>query len=225
MNYKELIDSWYEVLSPFLNSEEMDKILHTIKERSTKVNIFPPQNDTFNAFKQCRYDGLRVVILGMDPYQTKGYAHGLAFSSLSNVTPHSLANIKKEVKRDYYMGLDFSCIMNNDLTNWCKQGVLLLNTALTVEEGKSGSHLELWHPFTEFVMNKLREYPKPLIFLLWGKDAQKYKPYITENKHTILETSHPSPFSVRRGFEGCGHFSQTNNILDLIRPGEKEIQW
>ena len=194
--------------------------------RKQKANIYPAQEDIFNAFKR-PFDDIRVVILGQDPYHTPGgIADGLAFSTRSKICPPSLRNILQEVEDDYYGGLNlFRKPGDYSLDSWAKQGVLLLNTALTVEEGVPGSHLHLWTHFTIEVMKILSAETTAVIFMLWGKKAQFYKAYIDDRYHYILEAAHPSPFSANSGFFGCAHFSEANKIIKGINGQEFMIEW
>ena len=223
------IDSvWLSKLKPFLDSSKMDEILSflTIRKNSGKL-ILPEQKDIFNAFKYTPFDKVKVVILGQDPYHTKGLADGLAFSSkASTICPPSLKNILKEVENDVYRGLSLERTSNYSLKNWAEQGVFLLNTALTVELEDAGSHTKIWTPFTSIVLQLLNSKEKPIIFLLWGKHANFYKAYIDQEKHYVLEAAHPSPLArgAVNSFIGCGHFSRTNLILEE-KLKEEPIEW
>lgn len=184
-------------------------------------NIFPNMNNIFNALKLTPYEDVKVVILGQDPYHGAGQAHGLSFSVQPGVRiPPSLLNMYKELQND------LGCYIPNNgyLVPWAKQGVLLLNTVLTVREGEANSHKnEGWENFTDRVISLLNEREKPIIFLLWGSNAKEKIKLITSSRHYILTTVHPSPLSANRGFMGCKHFSKTNEILKSL--GEKEIDW
>lgn len=208
---------WLEKLKSFLDSSKMNNILSflTIKKNAGK-RIFPAQQKMFNAFKYTPFNDVKVVILGQDPYPSLGLADGLAFSSnIPTVCPASLRNILKEVEEDIHNGLSLERTSTYSLETWAKQGVLLLNTALTVEANDAGSHVLLWNPFTVNVLNILNEQKEDLIFLLWGKQANFFKIYIDSNKHYILEAAHPSPLAMnaKNNFSGCKHFSKTNLIL------------
>ena len=183
--------------------------------------IFPENDALFNAFNQTNLDGLKVVILGQDPYHGKGQAHGLSFSVPNGVkTPPSLRNIFKELQSD----LNLPISTNGNLNTWAKQGVLLLNSTLTVREKQAGSHQNLgWEEFTDSIITKISTEKEGIIFLLWGAFAQKKSILIDEKKHHILTAAHPSPFSAYRGFLGCKHFSKTNKIL--IKNNQKPINW
>ena len=178
-----------------------------------KRDIFPPEDEIYAAFKLCSFDDLKVVILGQDPYPTTGHAHGLSFSVKEDVHkfPRSLNNIFKELSTDLKQSLP----NNGNLERWARQGVLLLNSVLTVEEGRPDSHKGLgWVKFTDAVIKKIAEEKRNVVFLLWGAKAQAKKPLIDESKHLILESVHPSPLSAYRGFFGCKHFSKTNKYLE-----------
>jgi uracil-DNA glycosylase len=183
--------------------------------------IYPAAEMVYNALQLTDFDRVRVVILGQDPYHGAGQAHGLAFSVPEGVnSPPSLRNIHKELHRDLGLTGDRS----NDLSHWAKQGVLLLNTVLTVEAGNAGSHRGWgWEDLTDSIIRVLSSRRENLIFLLWGNDAKKKIPLIDAGRHTVLTTSHPSGLSVYRGFSGCGHFSQVN--ATLIGLGQTPISW
>lgn len=189
-------------------------------EYKTKV-IYPDKYNIFNALKLTPYEEVKVVILGQDPYHGPGQAHGLSFSVQPGIqTPPSLQNMYKELRDD------LGCFIPNNgyLVPWAQQGVLLLNTVLTVEAGKANSHRKKgWENFTDEVIKKLNERDKPIVFLLWGNNAKEKMNLITNPNHFILTTVHPSPLSATRGFMGCKHFSKTNEILKAL--GEKEINW
>lgn len=178
-------------------------------DRLTKV-IYPKEADVFNAFKLTAFNDIKVVIIGQDPYHQPNQAHGLAFSSLDRKTPKSLGNIKKELLDD--LNVDIS--HTNDLTSWAKEGVLLLNTILTVEASKPLSHQDYgWENFTLNIFKEIAKIDKPLVFILWGNNARRYKKYISNKKHLVIESVHPSPLSAYRGFFGSKPFSKTNNYL------------
>lgn len=224
--FEKLMDKgWLEHLWPALSSSQMLETYQMLRKEKEKYHIYPAYEDTFNAFKYTPWDDVRVVILGQDPYHTPGMAHGLAFSTLSDSCPPSLRNILKEVENDVYDGFNIPRSVTHDLTSWAEQGVLLLNTALTVRLGWPGSHLTYWQYFTQYVLEELSKYKTGVVYLLWGAKAQEYKQFINQNTNHILETSHPSPFSARKGFLGCGHFSKTNEILEQINGKEGRITW
>ena len=219
---------WLSKLKPFLDSSKMDNILSflTIKKNAGRI-IYPAQKNMFNAFKYTPFDDVKVVILDQDPYPSLGLADGLAFSSnIPTVCPASLRNILKEVEEDVHNGLSLERTSTYSLKTWAKQGVLLLNTALTVEANDAGSHVLLWNDFTVNVLNILNKEKDNLIFLLWGKKANFFKLYIDSNKHYILESAHPSPLAggAKNNFSGCKHFSKTNLIL-TEKLQQEPIHW
>lgn len=195
-----------------------------IKERRTKVDVVPDSKSVFKAFHLCPYEETKIVILGQDPYPTPGHAHGLAFSSLGREIPDSLQNIFEELKSDLYSEYPNrdELFRSADLTRWAEQGVLLLNTILTTEAGERLAHKNVgWEFFTQKIIQYLgREYEKPLVFMLWGKEAGTYAQYI-DNKHLVLTAAHPSPLSAKKGFFGCKHFSQA--IEFLVEKGRLSI--
>ncbi len=212
---------WDKVLLPETEKEYFKNLMGFIDGEYASKTVYPPKEDIFNALKFTDYDDVRVVILGQDPYHEKGQAHGLAFSvNVGIPTPPSLVNMYKELNSD------LGCHIPNNgfLKKWAEQGVLLLNTVLTVEEGKANSHKKSgWTKFTDSVISALNEREKPVIFLLWGGNAKEKLKYITNPRHYVLSTVHPSPLSAYGGFFGCKHFSKTNKILCSI--GSPEIDW
>lgn len=188
------------------------KKLHefVINEYNTKT-IFPPKEKIFNALQTTPYDKVRVVIIGQDPYHGIGEAHGMCFSVNPGIKiPPSLMNIYKELNRD----LGCKIPNNGYLVKWARQGVLLLNSVLTVEKDKPASHQNKgWEIFTDRIIEELNKSQTPIVFLLWGSFAKQKARLITNKKHLILTSSHPSPFSVKYGFEGCSHFSKANKFL------------
>lgn len=181
-----------------------------INEYNTKT-IFPPKEKIFNALQTTPYDKVRVVIIGQDPYHGIGEAHGMCFSVNPGIKiPPSLMNIYKELNRD----LGCKIPNNGYLVKWANQGVLLLNSVLTVEKDKPASHQNKgWEIFTDRIIEELNKSQTPIVFLLWGNFAKQKARLITNKKHLILTSSHPSPFSVKYGFEGCSHFSKANKFL------------
>jgi uracil-DNA glycosylase len=191
-------------------------------ERSLGKTIFPKEKDIFTAFDFTAFDDVKVVILGQDPYHGSGQAHGLSFSVLPGVKiPPSLRNMYKELADD----IDGFVIPEHGyLESWAKQGVLLLNTVLTVEEGKAHSHAKLgWETFTDSIIEQINKNKENVIFLLWGAHAQKKGANIDDTRHSILKAPHPSPLSAHRGFFGCKHFSQVNELLKS--KNVSEINW
>ena len=184
--------------------------------------IFPKKEDVFNAFNVCALSNVRVVILGQDPYPTRGHAHGLSFSVQEDVKPFpkSLKNIFKELDRD----LNIPFPENGNLLRWANQGVLLLNATLTVCEGKPESHANKgWEKFTDFVLQKLMSERRNVVYLLWGSKAQSKADFLNTNDNLVLKAPHPSPLSAHRGFFGCNHFSLANEYLK--ETGGEVIQW
>jgi len=192
-----------------------------VNEYKTKT-IYPKAGDIFNALKFCPLANIKAVILGQDPYHNPGQAHGMCFSVKNGIPPPSLVNIYKEIDDNIKSGDKGS--RNGDLTAWARQGVLLLNTLLTVRKNSPLSHKDKgWEIFTDAVINALNKREKPVVFLLWGAPAQKKAALITERRHHILRAAHPSPLSAFNGFFGCGHFAKTNEILNAA--GEPPITW
>ena len=216
---KQMLGKWAEVLdlAPF---EDLFQKVDAAYEETT---VFPPKEDLFSAFSLTPPEQVRVVILGQDPYHEPGQAHGLAFSVREGVKlPPSLRNIFAERQTD--VGVPPS--ENGDLTHWARQGVLLLNTVLTVEKGKANSHKDFgWQTFTDDVIRALATLPQPMAFILWGAQSQKKEPLIRASSHPrlILKSPHPSPLSVYRGFYGSKPFSQVNSFLHLHN--QPPIDW
>ena len=205
--------TWQDALGPQKEAEYFTRLLARVEaEREAGKVIYPPQQDVFNALKYTLLESVKVVILGQDPYHGPDQAHGLCFSVLSGVkTPPSLVNIYKELAAD----IDgFVIPKQGTLTSWAEQGVLLLNTVLTVEQGKAHSHAKWgWETFTDAVIDAVNRHQQGVVFLLWGSHAQKKGMHIDTSKHHVLSAPHPSPLSAHRGFLGCKHFSQTNQLL------------
>ena len=196
--------------------------LHSfLKEEYSKTRIYPDMYDIFNALKYTPFADTRAVIIGQDPYHGPGQAHGLCFSVKKGVPlPPSLVNIYKEITDD----LGVTMPQHGELTGWAKQGVLLLNTVLTVRAGQPNSHKDKgWEIFTDRVISELNRKETPIVFLLWGANAEKKARVITNPTHKKLITVHPSPLSAYRGFFGCRHFSKANEIL--ISSGQPPIKW
>lgn len=183
--------------------------------------VYPPQELIFNAFEHCHFEDVKVVILGQDPYHGEGQAHGLAFSVPDGIKkPPSLQNIYKEL----YSTIDRTIPESGNLERWAAQGVLLLNTTLTVEAGKAGSHRGLgWEQFTDAVIQAISDKKEHVVFMLWGNDAKQKGKNIDTAKHLILTAPHPSPLSAHTGFFGCKHFSRANEYLK--EHGKKPIVW
>ena len=204
-------NEWDDLLKDEFKKDYYLKLREFLKEEYSSRTIYPPMYDIFNAFKYTSYSDVKVVILGQDPYHGKGQAHGLCFSVLKVVNPPpSLVNIYKELKSD----TGFEIPNHGELTKWAKEGILLLNTTLTVREASPNSHKgKGWEIFTDNIISILNDREKPIVFLLWGGNARSKKALITNKNHLILETVHPSPLSAYGGFFGCGHFSKTNRFL------------
>ena len=196
-------------------------LLKSVDNAYSEGVCFPPKPSVFNAFLTTPLQNVKIVILGQDPYHQKGQAHGLSFSVPSTMAaPPSLRNILKELHRDPLVSVP----LTNDLTGWAKQGVLLLNTWLTVEAGKPGSHrLWGWEQWTDACIRTISDSKTQVVFMLWGAPAQKKQHLIDQSKHVVLTAPHPSPLSAHRGFIGCGHFSKANAIL--IENGMEPIDW
>jgi uracil-DNA glycosylase len=212
---------WRTFLKEDLYSDNFQAIIRTLQTERDTYTVFPKGDELFNAFNITSLDDLKVVILGQDPYHGKKQAHGLSFSVPNGVkTPPSLRNIFKELQAD----LKAPVSPNGNLSHWAKQGVLLLNSTLTVREKEAGSHQKLgWENFTDRIIEKISKKKEGIIFLLWGAFAQKKSILIDVKKHHILTAAHPSPFSAYRGFFGCKHFSKTNEIL--IKNNQQPINW
>lgn len=213
-------NSWDFLLESEYNKEYFISLFNFIKEEYSNKIVHPKYEDIFNALKLTDYENVKVVIIGQDPYHGFNQAQGLSFSVPENEKrPPSLRNIFKELKND--LNIDKDC---NDLKSWADQGVLLLNTILTVVDASPLSHENKgWEIFTDKVIEKLNERDKPIVFILWGNNARSKKRLITNEKHFIIESAHPSPLSASRGFFGSRPFSKTNQIL--IENNMKEIRW
>lgn len=214
-------NDWDDVLHDLINSELYNDIRQFLKAEYSAKQIFPPMNDIFNAFKYTPYNKVKVVILGQDPYHEIGQAHGLCFSVKEGVKlPPSLVNIYKELQTD----LNIQPCKSGCLTKWATQGVMLLNTTLTVRSGQANSHSQCgWQQFTDQVIQILANREKPMVFILWGANARSKKKFITNPNHLVLESAHPSPLSAYNGFFGCKHFSKTNRFL--LNNNLGEIDW
>ncbi len=215
-------NSWDELLKEDFNSENYLELREFLKKEYFTKTIYPPMQDIFNAFKLTDYNDVKAVILGQDPYHGKGQAHGLCFSVKQGIKPPpSLINIYKEQKSD--LGID-QPMDSGDLTKWTKQGVLMLNTVLTVREASPNSHKGIgWEQITDKVIKLLNDREKPVVFILWGANARAKKNLITNKNHLIIESAHPSPFSAYSGFFGSRPFSRTNEFL--VKNGQSPIDW
>ncbi|TMP82012.1 uracil-DNA glycosylase [Pseudoalteromonas phenolica] len=199
-----------------------DTLEYVAQKRSEGVTVFPPERKVFSAFDATPFEQVKVVILGQDPYHGPDQAHGLCFSVLPGIKPPpSLANMYKELVQDIE---GFSIPDHGYLMPWAEQGVLLLNTVLTVEQGQAHSHKHLgWENFTDKVIDEINQYREGVVFLLWGAHAQKKGKNIDKTRHHVLHAPHPSPLSAYRGFFGCQHFSKTNALLTSM--GKSPINW
>ena len=214
-------NKWDQLLKDEYKKDYFIELMSFIKKEYKEKTIYPNQNEVFNAFRYTDFDNLKVVILGQDPYHGPNQAEGLSFSvSNSVLKPPSLKNIFKELESD--LGIPFP--ETNSLKPWARQGVLLLNAVLTVEEHKPTSHKEKgWETFTDNVINIINQKKGPVVFILWGAYARNKKALITNPNHYIIESAHPSPFSARNGFFGSKPFSKTNKFLKS--KGLSEIDW
>jgi len=214
-------NSWDNVLEEEFSKPYFIEMLNKVDEEFRKYTIYPPKDKIFSALKLCDYNNVKVVLLGQDPYHGKGQAHGLCFSVMPNITPPpSLKNIYKEMEAD----VNTTTPNHGCLISWARQGVLLLNTVMTVREGQPNSHANIgWQTFTDAIIQKINELNEPVVFLLWGANAKSKAHLITNKKHLVLSCAHPSPFSAYSGFFGCKHFSKTNQFLR--ENGRKEIDW
>jgi len=207
--------SWKEIIEIERSKEYCHILQDELDKRYETSVVYPERNKVFSAFNQTATDNLKVVILGQDPYHGEGQAQGLAFSTPASIkNPPSMVNILKEIKSD--LGVDSTC-QNGELKSWAKQGVLLLNTILTVEANRAKSHHNLgWEIFSDNIISYISDNFENIIFLLWGANAINKTKLIDSNRHHILTAPHPSPLSAYRGFFGCKHFSKTNEILKSI---------
>ncbi|MBT3195469.1 MAG: uracil-DNA glycosylase [Candidatus Ruthia sp.] len=209
-----LTKDWLEKLDFIFKQDYYQHLLEFLEYESAHNKIiYPPKDQIFNAFDLSSFENTKVIILGQDPYHNQGQAHGLSFSVPDGVDiPPSLRNIYQELSSD----LNINPSQSGNLTRWASQGVLLLNSALTVEKNSPGSHAKSgWVDFTDTVIDILNEQKQNLVFLLWGAHAGQKIELIDQNKHLVLTASHPSPFSAHKGFFGCKHFSKTNDYLKM----------
>lgn len=216
-------EGWKNALKEEFESSSFQELARKVREEYSNKNfkVFPPGNKIFAAFDSCGFDDVKVVIIGQDPYHGTGQANGLCFSVSPEVRiPPSLQNIFKEINSDTGAPIP----KDGDLSRWAKQGVLLLNSSLTVREGQPGSHSNIgWEEFTDAVVKKLNDEKENLVFILWGSHAIKKGEKIDRNKHLVLTSPHPSPLSANRGFFGNHHFSKSNQYLK--EHGKAPIEW
>ena len=216
-----LLNDWDELLKDEFLSPYYLELREFLKSEYSKGRIYPKMQDIYNALRYTSYENTRVVILGQDPYHAEGQAHGLCFSVKSGVKfPPSLKNIFKELNSEFGITEPES----GELVGWAKQGVLLLNTTLTVREGAPQSHKgHGWEILTDRIISLLNEKSKPVVFMLWGGNARAKKELITNSRHLVLECAHPSPLSAYSGFFGCNHFKKANEFLSSR--GLRAIEW
>lgn len=216
-----LQEDWEALLSPEFSKPYMQTLLAFLDKEQARTSVYPPEVERLRALQLTAFRATRVVILGQDPYHGPGQANGLAFSVNRGVAiPPSLRNIYRELSAD----VSVDTPSHGDLSLWAEQGVLLLNTVLTVAKGAAGSHQGLgWEQFTDRIVNALSDDPLPKVFLLWGKHAQSKGSSICRRRHVVLEAPHPSPLSAHRGFLGCRAFSVTNEALKGF--GRGVIDW
>ncbi|WP_417604228.1 uracil-DNA glycosylase [Oceanimonas baumannii] len=215
--------TWSDVLDPEKQKPYFQQAMQTVRAaRDAGAVIYPPKEDMFRALELTALSQVKVVMLGQDPYHGPGQAHGLCFSVRPGIkVPPSLRNMYKELETDIS---GFITPEHGFLESWAKQGVLMLNTVLTVEQGKAHSHAGLgWETFTDRVIQAVNDHCEGVVFLLWGSHAQKKGSHIDRQRHHVLSGPHPSPLSAYRGFFGCKHFSQTNQLLQDT--GKKPIDW
>lgn len=216
-----LKNEWTTLLEPEFNKPYFKRLSNSLQKAYENTVVYPPASTLFSAFEYTDYPDVKVVIIGQDPYHQANQAHGMSFSVLPGVKiPPSLQNIFKELHGDIGCPIPKQgCLMD-----WAKQGVLLLNTVLSVEQSKPLSHHDIgWELFTDEVMRLLNKHPQPLVFILWGKAAQSKARWITESKHCLLTSVHPSPLSVYRGFFGSKPFSKANAFL--VKNNRIPIAW
>jgi uracil-DNA glycosylase len=215
------MNTWSALLQREIGSQRHIELQRFIAHERLESTVFPPAQDVYAALDLTSFESTKVVILGQDPYHGNGQAHGLSFSVRSNTPiPPSLRNIFKELFTDVAIQRE----QNGDLTEWARQGVLLLNTTLTVREGEPGSHQERgWQHITDTVISALNEKPTRVVFVLWGAHARAKKTLITQTHHVVIESAHPSPLSAHRGFFGSKPFSQINSALEGA--GLSPINW
>ncbi len=203
---------WAEALKPEFSKEYYKELYAKVREEYARFRVYPPASDLFSAFHMTPMEEVKAVILGQDPYHEEGQAHGLCFSVRPGIeTPPSLKNIYRELETDV------GCYIPNNgyLEKWARQGVLLLNTVLTVRAHQANSHKNIgWEQFTDAALSALDKEDRPMVFLLWGSHAQAKKGILSNPAHLVLTAPHPSPLSAHRGFFGCRHFSQTNEYLE-----------
>ena len=212
--------TWTEILAPIKNTEYFTTLWEKVKEEYQTTKCFPPKSQIFRAIELTPFDEVKVVIIGQDPYHNDNQANGLCFSVSDKVkAPPSLKNIFKELEED--LGISKT---TNELDSWAAQGVLMINATLTVRAHQPNSHKDLgWDKFTDFIIQQVSEKKENVVFVLWGAFAQKKLNLIDEKKHFVIQSAHPSPFSVHRGFFGSRPFSKINDFL--VSKGKSPIRW
>ncbi len=212
--------NWFEILRDEFEKEYFKSLQQFLNVEYVSKTIYPENEKIFNAFIQTKFEDVKVVIIGQDPYINEHQAHGLCFSVERGSIPPSLCNIYKEIRAE----LGAYIPNNGNLTKWARQGVLLLNSVLTVESGKSNSHKNRgWEIFTHEVVSRLAHHKDPIVFMLWGANARKVIENIDLSRHLVLTSAHPSPMSATSGFFGNGHFKKCNEYLEKM--GKKPIDW
>ena len=213
-------NSWDTLLADQFESEYYKKLREFLKHEYTHYTVYPHMNDIFNALRAADYNDVKVVLLGQDRYHGPGQAHGMCFSVKDGIEPPpSLVNIFKELKSD----LDIDPPASGNLTRWAQNGVLLLNTVLTVRAGQAGSHRNQgWEKLTDRIIELLNEREKPMVFMLWGRPAREKARLVTNPSHLVLECAHPSPLSAYNGFFGCKHFSKA---AEFLKQNGMEMDW
>jgi uracil-DNA glycosylase len=221
MNKIRVPDDWNKYIQNDLDDDFLSSLFNVIEQEYIHFNVYPQDNNIFKALEYTKLADVKVVIIGQDPYHNEGQANGLSFSVKPDVDiPKSLRNVFTELCDD----IKCSFPQDGDLSHWASQGILLLNTVLTVRKNQPGSHRGLgWEQVTDKIIELVNSKVSPVVFLLWGKDALKKEKLITNKKHLVLKAPHPSPLSAYRGFFGCKHFSKTNEFL--IKPNMTPIQW
>lgn len=215
--------SWQDVIGAEKTQPYFQQAVEAVKQaRAAGTVIYPPEADVFNAFRYTEFDQLKIVIIGQDPYHGPNQAHGLCFSVRPDIpVPPSLKNIYKELALEYP---DFVIPKHGYLESWARQGVLLLNTVLTVVANEPNSHRHLgWETFTDNVIKAISAKAEPVVFLLWGSHAINKQKFIDKSRHHVLTAPHPSPLSAHRGFLGCGHFVKANELLAQM--GKTPVNW
>ena len=217
-------NDWLSYLKPEFSKPYYKELYEFVKDEYSKHEIYPPSDEIFSALEHTQMKDVKIVLLGQDPYHERGQAHGMSFSVKPGVkTPPSLQNMYKELNSE------LGCYIPNNgfLEKWADQGVLLLNTSLTVRSGQANSHKgKGWELFTDAIIKAVNEQDRPIVYFLWGSNARSKKQLITNPKHLVLETVHPSPLSAYNGFFGCGHFKKANEFLiaNQIEPIDWQIE-